>query len=168
MGRYNGKPNQTMSIRTTIANQLIGVGRKLGRNPGESELKVSVSDHDIKVKMVDTDKQDHAWDHDLYKSGGIFYRGHANPLKIRLNQKEGMAEKDTVELEESEQDDSDNNTHVEVMSSNRYRKFMYQSLIQDLVNPTENWKKLVYGLIGVGVLQFLTIIVVLVSTGSFG
>lgn len=157
-----------MSIRTKIANQLLSLGRKLGRNPGKSELKVSVSDHDIKIRMVDTDKKEHAWDHDLYKSGGLFYRGHANPLKINLSQNDGMAEKDTVELEESEDESYVDEPHKEVMSSNRYRKFMYNSLISDLVNPTENWKKLVYGIVGVGVLQFLTIIVVLVTTGSFG
>jgi hypothetical protein len=71
------------------------------------------------------------------------------------------------ERELTHREANDTDAHVGLISSSRYRDYMRQDLISQLLNPQEAWQTIVYALLAVGALQFLTIIVTLWATGSF-
>lgn len=153
-----------MGVRSYLANWLIRRGRGLGRSAGY-ELAVELSDHSIKTTMVDPSDDDLAWDDGLYKHGGVFHEDYANPLKIRVNERKNLEDPDEVELEEGDEE-ADGDVHTEVISSKRYAGYMRQHLIEQLLTPRSQWKLAVLGIIGLGLLQLLTIILMLFVTGS--
>ena len=63
--------------------------------------------------------------------------------------------------------DSSHGSHLNLISSGRYREYMRQDLISQLLTPESRWNLIVWAMIGLGVLQFLAIIVTLYATGSF-
>jgi hypothetical protein len=164
-----------MSFRTFIANKIIGFGRRIGRS-NSSELKVTLSDHSIDVRMVDTDIDELYWDDNLYKFGNVFPAGYSNPIKVSVDHKPEISKPDTVEVEESKPDtepDSkeggegeEDSAHVSVMSTKRYKMFMKQTLASDLLNPKEQLDKLMYAIIGVAVLQFVTMVLLAFTSGA--
>lgn len=175
-----------MSVRTYLGNTLIGLGRSIGRKEGASELAVTVSDHSIKARMVDISEKEMAWDHDLYRHGNLFYQSYANPVKIKVNHNPGLDNKDTVGLQEGDasvqqghEDDGDGSDplvegdadyssqertadeseqHKEVMSSNRYQMLAKQNIISQMVNPQEQWRILMYLIIGTLITAFISVI----------
>lgn len=158
-----------MSILDSFATWMLNTARSIGRLLGR-ELVVEFSDHSIKLTMEKQRGSNRAWDNNLYKRGSVFYRGYANPLKITIDHKPEMGKKDTAEIEEADTDDTDtedSNREADVITSDRYTQFMRNDLISQLLNPQEQWDKLLYGMIGIGALQFLTVIVTLWTTGSF-
>lgn len=164
-----------MVVRAWLSNKFVGFGRKIGRADGQ-ELMVDLSEHSISVGMVDPERDDLAWDDSLYRHGNVFLKGYANPIKPTVTRHNELEEPDTAEIEEidseatdavSAETDGGEDGHVKLISSARFGEFMRQQLIESLLNPREQWRLLMYAMIGLGALQFLTMIVTLYATGSF-
>lgn len=158
-----------MGLRSYIANALIARGRSIGRSAG-LEMKVELSDHSIDVAMADPDREDLAWDGDLYKHGNVFIHGYANPVKPTVNYNEALEDPDTVEVEGSDCEGAQSvaeDAHVELISSPRYRDYMRQDLISQLLNPREQWRLLAYGIIALGILMLPTMILSAAAAGVF-
>lgn len=164
-----------MGVRSYLANWFIGTGRAIGRKTG-LEMAVELSDHSIEAAMVNPERDDMAWDDRMYKHGNVFVAGYANPVKVRVNVGEKLEDPDTVELEESDAErfvhaeeelEEADESHTELISSGRYRDYMRQDLISQLLNPREQWRLLAYGIIAVGVLQLMSWAIILWATGSF-
>lgn len=168
-------------IRETISNTLIATGRTIGRTSG-LELCVELSDHSINARMEQPDESKRAWDPSLYKHGNVFVAGYANPVKPRVQYNDELENPNELEVREGEPDEEppadgddatdgddepDDGPHVQLISSGRYREYMRQDLISQLLTPESRWHMLMYGVIGLGVLGFLQIIVTLYATGSF-
>jgi hypothetical protein len=145
------------------------MGRFFGRLAG-LQLAVEVSDHSINVKMESVDKSERAWDTDLFKSGNLFVSNYANPIKPRVSHNPNLETPNEVEAVDGNPDgdtEPDNDRHAQLISSGRYREFMRQDLISQLLTPESRWNILVWAVISVAVLQFLGIIITLWATGSF-
>lgn len=137
------------------------------------ELAVEVSDHSIKTEMEVPDNSERAWDRDLYKHGNLFVASYANPIKPSVNHNPDLDTPDEIDVEEGNQKEgkvkteTESESHVELISSGRYREYMRQDLISQLLTPESRWNLLVWAILAVSVLQFFNIIVTLWSTGSF-
>lgn len=163
-----------MSIRASIATTALNFARSLGRTLG-CELVVETSQHSLATSMqVPGETDSKAWDPDLYKSGQIFYAGYANPIKPTVTRHTELEDPDQVDVlegdaEQAEQtiSEDDDERHAELISSARYRKYMRQDLISQLLTPRERWRLIAFAIIGLGALQFIAIAVTLWATGSF-
>lgn len=162
-------------LRATLAESLIGMGRSVGQSVG-LELVVEVSDHSIELGMEEPNKTARAWDSDLYSSGNVFVSGYANPIKPRVEYRQELEEPDTVDVTEGDTDEregsedeaeDEDEQHVQLISSGRYRDYMRQDLISQLLTPDAQWRTMVYAVIAVAALQFISIIVTLYATGTF-
>lgn len=158
-------------IRTWIGNALMGYGRWLARMDGR-ELMVQLSDHSIRTKMVSPNKEDQAWDDNLYKHGNVFIEGYANPVKPTVEYNADLEDPDTVAVEESPQAAADGGEdqspgHTEIISSPRYREFMRQDLISQLLNPRQQWKKIVYAVIALSFLMVMNLALTASAAGVF-
>lgn len=159
-------------LRAWLSNKFIGFGRRMGRNDGR-ELMVDLSEHSIHVEMVDPESDTLAWDGSLYRHGNVFLKGYANPIKPTVERHDTLDEPDRAELNETDSEGAQDGTadadggHVKLISSARFGEFMRQQLIESLLNPREQWRLLMYGLIAVGALQIMTWAIVLYATGSF-
>jgi len=145
-----------MGLRSTIGTAALGFGRSVGNMLG-CELAVDVSDHSIETKMVPPSATDErAWDDQLYVKGNLFVDGYANPVKLRVDRNEGLENPDEVAVEESGRDDD--NTHTKVMSSARYRAYMVQQLISELLNPSERLTMIQWILVGIGGMMLMGLV----------
>ena len=158
-------------IREFIANSLIAAGVTIGQYAGLQKAIV-LSEHSINVTMEQPDESNRAWDTSLYKHGNVFLDGYANPIKPGVEQNTGLENPDHVsEAETPEEGEGDADTadgpHTQLISSGRYRDYMRQDLISQLLTPESRWNKMLYGIIAVAALQFLGIIITLYATGSF-
>ncbi len=182
-----------MGIRSYIPNKIMGTGRWLGQALG-CELVVELSDHSIQTEMEVPDRSKRAWDPHHYKTGNVFYLGYANPIKPTVKSHKDLEQKDTVDVEHGpmrplharddvEQEDvggrdqeesSDEGAlftdggekaHVEIISSKRYRDFMRQNLMSELLTPREQWKLIAIAVAAVAVLQLITLMVSLSAAG---
>lgn len=154
-------------VRQWLATFAMGSARKFGRALG-CELVVEVSDHSIKTTMEVPDTSKRAWDGNLFRRGQLFVKGYANPIKPRIIRHDDREELDEVDVEEGDgAADAEDDRRLELIPSTRYREYLNQHLISELVNPQEQWQLLVYGIIALGVLLFVNMIVTLHATGSF-
>lgn len=157
---------------TGLATWFVRKGRGMGRLFGR-ELVVEQGEHDLKLSMEKPDNDARAWDSSMFKRGQVFVEGYSNPVKVSIDHNPGIDQKDTVDVTESETGEDDDeesgesDDRVEVIASPRYQQFMEQELISQLLNPEEQWNKLLYGMLAIGALQFMAIIVTLWATGSF-
>lgn len=145
---------------------MIGIGRSLARQSG-SELKVELSEHSIDIEMVEADKTspERVWRDDLYRYGNVYIANYANPIKPTTVDSE---EHDNVqEVEYTDEETEPDGDHTKLIRSGEYRSYIKQALMEAVLNPTEQWRLLVYGLIALGVLQFMTMILIMYATGSF-
>ena len=156
-------------VREAIATWFVRSGRSIGRLLG-CELKVDVSDHSIQTSMVKPDKERWAWDDTLYKKGCLFVDGYANPVKPSVDYNKDLEDPDTVTVKESEQqatedDTEDSEEHVSMISSPRYREYMRQDLISQMLNPREQWRLVVYAVIALAVLMLGNVFISLSAAG---
>jgi hypothetical protein len=165
-----------MSIRTKIANVLIGTGRSLGRSEGKSELAVVVSDHSITARMVDVDESKLAWDDDMYRYGNLYIEGYANPVKPTVKTHTELEEPDTASIEDSDASDQQHDAdgtddadspHVSLISSPRYREYMRNDLISQLLNPRQQWRLIAYGIIALAIVMVINVVITLSAAGVF-
>lgn len=162
-------------LMSSVANAFIDFGRKTGRTFGY-ELAVVASDHSLNVRMVNPrNHNDRAWDPDLYRYGNLFVSGYANPVKLKVDYHQELENPNQIEVdggtttataEDASREGQDGDgVHADVISSPRYREYMRQDLISQVLNPQEQWKKLLYAIAGVGVLSALTLMFTLSSAG---
>lgn len=160
-----------MTIRTRLGNTLIGLGRSVGQSRGKSELAVTISDHSIDARMEPVDKENRAWDSDLYHRGNVFIDGYANPIKPVVNNNKELEDPDTVAITEGGTDETQDTqeeseeSHVQLISSPRYRDYMTQDLISQLLNPREQWKLLAWAILAVAFLIVINLVVTLSAAG---
>ena len=161
-----------MPIRETIANTLVQSGRSIGESVG-LELAVELSEHSIELELEKPDEDTRAWDPSMYSGGNVFVEGYANPIKPRVNYHQELETPDTIDVEEGNKESeeseekSEDEPHLELISSGRYRDYMRQDLISQLLTPDAQWKLIAYAVLAMCVLQFLGIIITLWATGSF-
>ena len=178
-----------MGVRETVATTILNTARSMGRVLG-CELVVEASQHSLSTTMErpNTDGA-RAWDDNLYKHGQLYYAGYANPIKPRVKVDTDLETPDQVAVEESQFNPLDQNPatdggeiteemhrrtqgpaddeHTKMISSARYRKYMRQDLISQLLTPRERWRLITYAIIGLGLLQMFGIVMTLYATGSF-
>lgn len=137
-------------LMAAVANKFIGFGRKLGRNFGY-RMAVDQSGHTLQAHMVNPNAGDRAWDPDMFRHGNLFISGYANPVKLSIDYEPELEEPSTVDVKESDvvETDGGEEAHKAVISSPRYREYMRQDLIAQLLNPEEQWKKLMYAILAV-------------------
>ena len=83
------------------------------------ELKIVLTEHKIKVKFDKPDREENCWDDSHWIRGNIFLKGIANPINIKKS-----------DVKESED--------VEIITSDRYKTFMEQSLIDDMLQASKS------------------------------
>ena len=132
------------------------------------QKEVKLSDHSIRVRLTHPDKDSEAWDNNLYRNGNVFVQGYANPIKPRVKHNRQLENPDEIDVTEHEtEEQSDDDEHVSLISSSRYRDYMRQDLVSQLLTPQEQWRLIAYGILGLGILQFFAIIVTMYGTGAF-
>lgn len=114
-------------------------------------------------------KNERAWDPNLYKNGQLYHAAYANPIKPKVNHDTDLETPDTIDVNKSgvATDGGKTDAHVQLISSSRYREYMRQDLISQLLNPREQWKILVYVLIGVLILVVANVLISLSAAGAF-
>lgn len=155
-----------MAYRDVIATWALSWAREFGRKLG-CQLVVETSSHSIKTRMEVPDQDLRAWDPHQFKSGQLYVSGYANPIKPVVKQHTELAEPDTVGIEESEvgQSESDEEEHVQLISSPRYQSYMRQDLISQLLNPSERWRLIAYAVIGLGAIAIVNTMILLNLSG---
>lgn len=154
-------------VRSEVATVVMGVARSFGRTLG-CELVVDASETSLEISMEKPDTQERAWDSNLYQSGNLFIDGYANPVRPEIVPADDKGQLDDVDVTEGETDaDESEESEVGLIPSHRYQTFMSQQMLSELMNPREQWKLIVYAVLGVAALGFIQIIVTLYATGSF-
>lgn len=134
------------------------------------QLVVELSEHSIEIDLERPNKNKRAWDPSLYKSGNVFLSGYANPIKPRAVSSPQLDVHDQVKVEEGETDGEaaeGDDRHTSVIASSRFRTYMKQDLIDQMLTPQEKWKQIMYILIGFGGLLLINVVVSLSAAGAF-
>lgn len=155
-----------MGLRSAIGTTALSIGRSIGNALG-CELAVDVSGHSIETRMVPPGSDDgRAWDDTLYVRGNLFVDGYANPVKPVVNHNDGVDNPDEVGVEEAQASETD--AHVSVISSARYRMFMIQDLVSELLNPSERLTKIQWAIIGLAGMMLMNLVLVVAVAASVG
>ena len=105
-----------MGVSRAFSNFLLGLADGIA-SFGGYDLEIVVDDHEIEFSFVDSEDLDRrAYDGDHYVNGNIFRDGYANPIKPVL-------------------DDAED--EVELIRSDRYKDYMNQKLVREMVKATE-------------------------------
>lgn len=145
---------------------MLGMARSFGNMLG-CELAIDSGGQTLDAKMAVPKKtKDVAWDDNLYVKGNLFVGDYANPIKPSVNYNEGLENPDTVGVEASENGEDD--AHVSVISSPRYRLFMMQDLVSQLLNPSERLTMIQWVLIGIAGMVLMMLILLLVIAAQVG
>lgn len=157
-----------MGVRAWMATQAIRTARSFGNVLG-CEMKVELSDHSIELSMVHPNTFGQAWDPDFYVRGNVFRKGYANPIKPTVDQNKKLSTPDTVDIENANEPVGDGSgRHVSMISSPRYRMYMVQDLVSQLLNPQERLKLIMYILVGIAGIVLLSFLMILTIAGSVG
>lgn len=128
---------------------------------------MDVSGHSIETSMVVPGSDDErAWDHSLYVRGNLFVSDYANPVKPVVNHNDGIDNPDEVEVQEAQASETEG--HVSVISSARYRMFMIQDLVSELLNPSERLTKIQWAIIGLAGMMLMTLVVNIAIAAAVG
>lgn len=140
-----------IGIVSRLCNGIIHRTRKFGRKFGY-ELKVTQSSHSLHTKMVNPNADEHAWDPDLYKHGNLFLQGHGNPVKMHVDRThdEGEMSENKVTAKDS------HGESVEIIASPFYKELIKADKLGQLLNPEEQWQKMMYALIGILVISSIS------------
>lgn len=154
-------------VRERLANFAMSTGMGLGHALGCEET-VELSRHSIDLSMrVPGTREGQAWDSQLYKRGNVFVEGYANPIKPAPVHTADMAEADDIWLIEGETDVSTEDMELGMIPSYQYQHDLDQSMLSQMVNPQKELQKLLYVLVAIIVLQFMTLIAMLYVNGGF-
>lgn len=126
-----------------IATFAIDTARQLSQMFG-NELAVIVTPHKIKIRMLDPDNTRRDWDSRMFESGNIFLAGFANPVKPKIP--------DTEE-------DAKESYEMDMIASERYKDYMEQSLIKDIIREGKDDKLTLRMVVLIlGIMQLLTMV----------
>jgi len=151
-------------MRETIANwfvrRAVGIAEALG-----TERVIEVSEHSIGISFEVPGKENRAWDGRLYESGQLYHSDYANPIKPKVESNADLDEPDTAYVKVSEEKEEDKEPFL--ITSNRYKSYMTQDLIDSLLTPREKWRLIAYAVIGTAFLVVTNLIVSLGNAGLF-
>jgi len=158
-----------MGLRSWIATKAINSGRSFGRALG-CQLVVTVDNQRIRTSMAPPgSRKGKNWDPEMYYRGQMFYRDYVNPIKPIVKRNDDVEEKDQTYLYTEQPDDTDDTESPQrtMMASARYKVHMANDMISELVTPSEQWDKIFYGIILLGILMFFNMAIsVLIATGA--
>lgn len=155
-----------MGLRSSLATAAIGTARSFGNMLG-CELAVNAGGQTLDAKMVPPKKtKDVAWDDSLFVKGNLFVGDYANPIKPTVNHNQGLDTPDTVDVEASEEGEED--AHVSVISSPRYRLYMIQDLVSQLLNPSERLTMIQWILVAIAGMQVMILVMAAAIASSTG
>jgi hypothetical protein len=141
------------------------------------ELVVELSEHSIEIDLERPNKDKRAWDSSLYKTGNVFLSGYANPIKPVARSSPKLENHDKAELIEGEGEETDgeeeqdtehedtDTVEAAVIASGRFKTYMKQDLISQMLTPNRQWKLVAYA---VGVLALLVLVNVFISMSAAG
>lgn len=111
-----------------------------------NEPKITISEHSIDIQYVNpSDMDKRAWDSSQYHRGNIFIEGYANPVRIEKDDKEG----------------------INLIPSTKYQDFMKTKVIRDALHSKgRDTDMMIKIMIGIGILQLISIILVAMSMGG--
>lgn len=159
-----------MSLRSYILTAWLGWLRDIANQMG-CELIIEASDHSLETTFEHADKNSRAWDPNLYRRGQLYIKGYANPVKPAVDYNQDLEDPDTAVIREGDveldEDDEQEGAHTELISSPRYREYMRQDLISQLLNPREQWRLIMYAVIGLGGLMLINVLITLSVAGAF-
>lgn len=98
---------------TMLVNAIRGTARIFGY-----ELKIVLTEHKIKTKFASPSSEKNNWDDSHWIRGNIFIDGIANPINISKQEVK--------------------NGDYEIITSERYKTFMEQSLIDDMLQASKS------------------------------
>ncbi len=105
-----------MGISKGMAEFLISLGMGIAEL-FDYKLKVVLDKHEISIEVVNPDEiEDVAYEKDHYVNGNLFIDGYSNPIKPVLDKAEDK---------------------LELISSDRYKDYMRQDLVKNLIKSTE-------------------------------
>jgi len=106
------------------------------------ELRVELTDHEIKLNFADPNNEENCWDETHYVSGNLFIQGYANPIKPEV---------------------SDDFSDYELIESERYKSYMRNSLIDDIMKASKKSGITIgQAVLALGSLQIATIIMMVI------
>lgn len=152
----------TMSVPGTLMNLVRSTFELVGY-----ELVVELSEHSIEIELERPDKEKRAWDPSLYKSGNVFLSGYANPIKPQVRSNPTLENHDEATIKEGNGGGEDTEHVPAVIASSRFRTYMQQDLISQLLTPQERWKQILYALIIFGGLMLINVVISLSAAGAF-
>lgn len=122
---------------------MIGFWRSLGELLGY-ELDVVISEHKIKLEMVspeDLDGSGRMWDDSIFTTGNLHLEGIANPIDFEW---------------------PDDDSAASIITSERYKTFMEQSLIDDIISEgsDNSGLTLLHVLVILSTVQFVSTLVI--------
>lgn len=106
---------------TTLLNAVRSVARAVGL-----ELEVVLTEHKIKTKMQNPDKTDKFWNSKIWTNGNIYLKDYANPVNIEISDIENHSHKE------------DDSVDADLITTERYKTFMEQSLIDDMLQASKD------------------------------
>lgn len=101
------------TLFTAMLNALRGIMRELNL-----ETEIVLTEHEIKIKAVNPEETEKNWDDSLYRHGNLYFRDFANPIDFKR--------------EDVKPD------NYELITSERYKTFMEQSLIDDMLQASKD------------------------------
>lgn len=159
-----------MGLRTGLANGVMSMARSVGNLLG-CEVAVMAGGQELDINMVrpSTDGE-LAWDDTMYVAGNLYHDKYANPVKLTANVNASLEDPDTVGVEASDDIDVDQSDepHVSVISSERYKLYMVQDLVSQLLNPSERLKQIAIVMAIMGAFVLLQFVLILAIAGKVG
>ena len=152
-----------MPIRTYLATAAIKRARSFGNKLG-CELVVEDQGHTLAAPMEPPNTTKRAWDPRLWKSGQLYVEGYANPVKPVVRRTDRENEMDEIDV--SVGVNNEGAEDVGMLPSYRYQIHQDQHTISELVNPQEQWRLIMYAIIAVGALVFVSMLVTVYLTGG--
>lgn len=159
-----------MALRDHLATFAMRIARAFGHRIG-CYLVIEPSEHTVRLSMEVPSKSNRAWDLNHYRWTNIFPDGYANPIRIDVDRHKALETPDEVlpvETRNSTEEahlaadgGEDVTSHIQLISSHRYREFMRQNLISQLINPSEKLNRLFLAfmvVIGLLIMQIMLII----------
>lgn len=124
-------------VLATVLTKIIGFWRNVGNKFGY-QMEITLTDHNINIKMSKFNKQKKAYDETQYTRGNIFIKDYGNPIKPQVTQKDNT---------ENSNNKKPKIKNTKLIPSFKYKEYMNQHLIKELKEKPEDNKKLLYGII---------------------
>ena len=150
-------------VRSWLATGAIKKARKFGRMLG-CEVVVEDRGHTLAVTMEPPNTNKRAWDPRLWKSGQLYVEGYANPVKPVVRRTDRENEMDDIDVTVGVNNEGADD--VGMLPSYRYQIHQDQHTISELVNPQEQWRLLMYAVIAVGALVFVSMLITVYVGGG--